>query len=172
MLCSRGGHSACRARWCLQGLCRTAYSNNMQSSPRPSNKPSSGNRTQHSHRLGKIKKKIPLSPSVMHFICHSLWFCVFVSQRPSVTIQPQQNPLPAPLYNTMMIPQQSPTNVVQIATSLAQNAGPNTPAVATFAQDRAAQIRFEPSFKTWNQFILMVFCDINLLLRFVQYCGR
>lgn len=42
----------------------------------------------------------------------------------------------------MMIPQQSP-NVVQIATSLAQNTGPNTPAVATFAQDRAAQIRFE-----------------------------
>uniref|UniRef100_A0A8C4GS79 Circadian locomoter output cycles protein kaput n=1 Tax=Dicentrarchus labrax TaxID=13489 RepID=A0A8C4GS79_DICLA len=33
-------------------------------------------------------------------------------------------------------------NVVQIATSLAQNTGHNTPAVATFAQDRAAQIRF------------------------------
>lgn len=42
----------------------------------------------------------------------------------------------------MMIPQQSPSNVVQITTSLAQNTGPNTPAVATFAQDRAAQIRF------------------------------
>lgn len=72
----------------------------------------------------------------------------------------------------MMIPQQSPTNVVQIATSLAQNAGPNTPAVATFAQDRAAQIRFALSFKTLSQFILVVFLDINLLLRFVQYCER
>lgn len=41
----------------------------------------------------------------------------------------------------MMIPQQSSTNVVQIATSLAQNTGPNTPAVATFAQERATQIR-------------------------------
>lgn len=71
-----------------------------------------------------------------------------------------------------MIPQQSPTNVVQIATSLAQTAGPNTPAVATFAQDRAAQIRFAPSFKALNQFILMVFLDINLLLGFVQYCER
>ncbi|XP_067368321.1 circadian locomoter output cycles protein kaput isoform X3 [Channa argus] len=64
------------------------------------------------------------------------------SQRLSLTLQPQQNPLPASLYNTMMIPQQSPANVVQIATSLAQNSGPNAPAVATFAQDRAAQIRF------------------------------
>uniref|UniRef100_A0AAQ6IS93 Circadian locomoter output cycles protein kaput n=1 Tax=Anabas testudineus TaxID=64144 RepID=A0AAQ6IS93_ANATE len=64
------------------------------------------------------------------------------SQRLSLTLQPQQNSLPASLYNTMMIPQQSPANVVQIATSLAQNTGPNTPAVATFAQDRAAQIRF------------------------------
>uniref|UniRef100_A0A3P8Q1D2 Circadian locomoter output cycles protein kaput n=1 Tax=Astatotilapia calliptera TaxID=8154 RepID=A0A3P8Q1D2_ASTCA len=63
-------------------------------------------------------------------------------QRSSHTVQPQQNPLPASLYNTMMIPQQSPANVVQIATSLAQNTGPNTPAVATFAQDRSAQIRF------------------------------
>lgn len=59
----------------------------------------------------------------------------------------------------MMIPQQSPTNVVQIATSLAQNTGPNTPAVATFAQDRGAQIRFAFSFKTdthllpWLHFI-------------------
>uniref|UniRef100_A0A3Q1FKY6 Circadian locomoter output cycles protein kaput n=1 Tax=Acanthochromis polyacanthus TaxID=80966 RepID=A0A3Q1FKY6_9TELE len=65
-----------------------------------------------------------------------------LSQRSSLTLQPQHNPLPASLYNTMMIPQQSPANVVQIATSLAQNTGPNTPAVATFAQDRAAQIRF------------------------------
>ncbi|XP_029003670.1 circadian locomoter output cycles protein kaput [Betta splendens] len=56
--------------------------------------------------------------------------------------QPQQNSLPASLYNTMMIPQQSPANVVQIATSLAQNTGPNAPAIATFAQDRGAQIRF------------------------------
>uniref|UniRef100_A0A665ULF0 Circadian locomoter output cycles protein kaput n=1 Tax=Echeneis naucrates TaxID=173247 RepID=A0A665ULF0_ECHNA len=56
--------------------------------------------------------------------------------------QPQQNPMPVSLYNTMMIPQQSPANVVQIATSLAQNTGPNTPAVPTFAQDRGAQIRF------------------------------
>ncbi|XP_053285951.1 circadian locomoter output cycles protein kaput isoform X3 [Pleuronectes platessa] len=64
------------------------------------------------------------------------------SQRSSLTLQPQQNPLPMSLYNTMMIPQHSPANVVQIATSLAQNTGPNTPTVATFAQDRAAQIRF------------------------------
>ncbi|TKS75032.1 Circadian locomoter output cycles protein kaput [Collichthys lucidus] len=64
------------------------------------------------------------------------------SQRSSLTLQPQQHQLPASLYNTMMIPQQSPSNVVQITTSLAQNTGPNTPAVATFAQDRAAQIRF------------------------------
>uniref|UniRef100_A0A669C6P7 Circadian locomoter output cycles protein kaput n=1 Tax=Oreochromis niloticus TaxID=8128 RepID=A0A669C6P7_ORENI len=66
----------------------------------------------------------------------------------SHTLQPQQNPLPASLYNTMMIPQQSPANVVQIATSLAQNTGPNTPAVATFAQDRSAQIRCESSPKS------------------------
>lgn len=44
----------------------------------------------------------------------------------------------------MMIPQQSPTNVVQIATSLAQNTAPSAPAVATFAQDRATQIRYVP----------------------------
>uniref|UniRef100_A0A3Q3G7A7 Circadian locomoter output cycles protein kaput n=1 Tax=Labrus bergylta TaxID=56723 RepID=A0A3Q3G7A7_9LABR len=53
-----------------------------------------------------------------------------------------QNQLPASLYNTMMIPQQSQTNMVQIATSLSQNPGANTPAVATFAQGRGAQIRF------------------------------
>ncbi|KAF3691191.1 Circadian locomoter output cycles protein kaput [Channa argus] len=35
------------------------------------------------------------------------------SQRLSLTLQPQQNPLPASLYNTMMIPQQSPANVQQ-----------------------------------------------------------
>lgn len=71
--------------------------------------------------------------------------CLFQSQRPTLTLQPQQSPLPASHYNTMMIPQQSSTNVVQIATSLAQNSGPNTSAVATFAQDRAAQIRFASS---------------------------
>ncbi|AWP11221.1 Clock-1a protein [Scophthalmus maximus] len=62
-------------------------------------------------------------------------------QRSSLTLQPQQNTLPMSLYNTMMIPQQSPANVMQIATSLAQNTGHNTQAVATFAQDRAAQMR-------------------------------
>uniref|UniRef100_A0A8D0CYU6 Circadian locomoter output cycles protein kaput n=1 Tax=Sander lucioperca TaxID=283035 RepID=A0A8D0CYU6_SANLU len=67
------------------------------------------------------------------------------SQRPSLTLQPQQNPLPTSLYNTMMIPQQSPANMVQIATTLAQNTGPNAAAVATFAQDRSAQIRFPAS---------------------------
>lgn len=46
----------------------------------------------------------------------------------------------------MMIPQQSATNVLQIATSLAQNPGPNTPTVATFSRDHAAQIRFAASF--------------------------
>lgn len=80
---------------------------------------------------------------------HLLWICVcvcvFQSPRSSLTLQPQQN-LPASLYNTMMIPQQSATNVVQIATSLAQSPGPNTPAVATFARDHAAQIRFAASF--------------------------
>lgn len=70
---------------------------------------------------------------------------VFKSQCSSLTLQPHQS-LPASLYNTMMIPQQSATNVVQIATSLAQNPGPNTPAVATFARDHAAQIRFAASF--------------------------
>ncbi|XP_068581434.1 circadian locomoter output cycles protein kaput isoform X2 [Cebidichthys violaceus] len=68
-----------------------------------------------------------------------------LSQRSSLTLQPQQSPLPASLYNAMMIPQQSPSNVVQIATSLAQNTGPSAPAVATFAQDRSAQIRFPAS---------------------------
>lgn len=43
--------------------------------------------------------------------------------------------------------------MVQIATSLAQNTGPNTPAVATFAQDRAAQIRFASSFKNYSFYI-------------------
>ncbi|XP_016526265.1 circadian locomoter output cycles protein kaput isoform X6 [Poecilia formosa] len=65
-----------------------------------------------------------------------------LSQRSTLTLQPQQNPFPGSIYNTMMIPQQSPANMVQISTSLAQNTGPSNPAVATFAQDRSAQIRF------------------------------
>lgn len=64
------------------------------------------------------------------------------TQRSSLTLPPQQNSLPAPVYNTVMIPQQSPANVVQISTSMAQNTGHNAAAVATFAQDRSAQIRF------------------------------
>ncbi|KAK5614180.1 hypothetical protein CRENBAI_007838 [Crenichthys baileyi] len=64
------------------------------------------------------------------------------SQHSTLTLQHQQNPLPGSIYNTMMIPQQSPANMVQISTSLAQNTGPSTPAVATFAQERAAPIRF------------------------------
>uniref|UniRef100_A0A3P9Q6F3 Circadian locomoter output cycles protein kaput n=1 Tax=Poecilia reticulata TaxID=8081 RepID=A0A3P9Q6F3_POERE len=64
------------------------------------------------------------------------------STRSTLTLQPQQNPLPGSIYNTMMIPQQSPANMVQISTSLAQNTGPSNPTVATFAQDRSAQIRF------------------------------
>ncbi|KAF7203281.1 circadian locomoter output cycles protein kaput isoform X3 [Nothobranchius furzeri] len=56
--------------------------------------------------------------------------------------QSQQTPLPGSLYNTMMIPQQNPANVVQISTTLAQNSRPCAPAVATFAQDHSAQIRF------------------------------
>ena len=86
---------------------------------------------------------VSLKMSVCSRCCLLLWVCVFQSQRSSLTLQPQ----PASLYNTMMIPQQSSTNMVQIATSLAQNAGPNTPAVATFAQDRSAQIRFASSLK-------------------------
>lgn len=92
---------------------------------------------------------IPRSHSFLVDLCssHLLWVSagVFQSQRSSLTLQPQQN-LPTSLYNTMMIPQQSAANVVQIATSLAQNPGPNTPAVATFAQDHTAQIRFVTSF--------------------------
>uniref|UniRef100_A0A3B3HRL6 Clock circadian regulator a n=1 Tax=Oryzias latipes TaxID=8090 RepID=A0A3B3HRL6_ORYLA len=57
----------------------------------------------------------------------------------------QQNPLPAPYYNTVMIPQQNSANVVQIAASLPQNTGTNTPTLATFAQDCAAQIRLPTS---------------------------
>ncbi|KAM9831353.1 circadian locomoter output cycles protein kaput [Neosynchiropus ocellatus] len=54
-------------------------------------------------------------------------------QRATASLQPQQ--LPAPLYNTMMVTQQNPTN-------MAQNTGTSTPALATFAQDRASQFRF------------------------------
>ncbi|NP_001316295.1 circadian locomoter output cycles protein kaput [Kryptolebias marmoratus] len=64
------------------------------------------------------------------------------SQRSTVTLQPQQNPLSGSLYKTVMIRQQSPANVLQIPTTPAQNAGPSTPAVATFAHNSAAQIRF------------------------------
>ncbi|CAL1592986.1 unnamed protein product [Knipowitschia caucasica] len=69
-----------------------------------------------------------------------------------LSVQPQtqqqalsQNSLSAPLYNTMMIPQQSPANMVQISTSLGQNTGPSPSCVTTFAQDRNAQIRFSAS---------------------------
>lgn len=64
----------------------------------------------------------------------------------------------------MMIPQQSPANVVQIATSLAQNTGPNAPAVATFAQDRAAQIRFASSLSYF-----MSLHKMNLLYNSVRF---
>nr|ADL62686.1 clock 1a [Garra andruzzii] len=62
------------------------------------------------------------------------------SQRTSHTLQSPQGALPASLYNTMMISQPTQANVVQIATSLAQNSSPSGTAVATFSQDR--QIRF------------------------------
>ncbi|KAK7150463.1 hypothetical protein R3I93_011641 [Phoxinus phoxinus] len=62
------------------------------------------------------------------------------SQRSSHTLQSPQGALPASLYNTMMISQPTQANVVQIATSLAQNSSPSGAAVATFSQDR--QIRF------------------------------
>uniref|UniRef100_A0A3P9J787 Circadian locomoter output cycles protein kaput n=1 Tax=Oryzias latipes TaxID=8090 RepID=A0A3P9J787_ORYLA len=66
-------------------------------------------------------------------------------QQSAAIPQAQQNPLPAPYYNTVMIPQQNSANVVQIAASLPQNTGTNTPTLATFAQDCAAQIRFPTS---------------------------
>ncbi|XP_051510573.1 circadian locomoter output cycles protein kaput-like isoform X2 [Myxocyprinus asiaticus] len=62
------------------------------------------------------------------------------SQRSSHMLQSPQGALPASLYNTMMISQPTQANVVQIATSLAQNSSPSGAAVATFSQDR--QIRF------------------------------
>uniref|UniRef100_A0A1A8PLE1 Circadian locomoter output cycles protein kaput n=1 Tax=Nothobranchius rachovii TaxID=451742 RepID=A0A1A8PLE1_9TELE len=64
------------------------------------------------------------------------------TEHSSALSQSQQNPLPGSLYNTMMIPQQNPANVVQISTTLAQHSRPCAPAVATFAQDHSAQIRF------------------------------
>ncbi|KAG2466226.1 CLOCK protein, partial [Polypterus senegalus] len=60
------------------------------------------------------------------------------NQQTSLTSQ-TQNTLPPSLYNTMMISQPGSANVVQIASSLAQNTNPGG-AVATFTQDR--QIRF------------------------------
>ncbi|XP_061680918.1 circadian locomoter output cycles protein kaput isoform X2 [Syngnathoides biaculeatus] len=67
-------------------------------------------------------------------------------QQQQHTIQPQQNmtqpPLATSLYNTLMIPQQNPTNMLQIASSLPPNTVANPPTVATFTQDRTAQIRF------------------------------
>ncbi|XP_057696594.1 circadian locomoter output cycles protein kaput [Corythoichthys intestinalis] len=64
------------------------------------------------------------------------------------SVQPQQNTalaqpsLTASLYNTVMIPQQNSANVLQIAGSLPSNTGSNTPTLASFTQDRTAQIRF------------------------------
>lgn len=79
--------------------------------------------------------------SINLFLPHYFFSFFPQSQRSTLTLQPQQNPLSGSLYNTMMIPQQSPANMVQISTSLAQNTGPSNTAVATFAQDRSAQIR-------------------------------
>uniref|UniRef100_A0A6Q2XCB6 Clock circadian regulator a n=1 Tax=Esox lucius TaxID=8010 RepID=A0A6Q2XCB6_ESOLU len=63
---------------------------------------------------------------------------VQLAQGPSM--QPGGAALPASLYNTMMLSQPNQANVVQIATSLAQNSSNST--VGTFAQDRSGQIRF------------------------------
>uniref|UniRef100_A0A3P8XHC4 Clock circadian regulator a n=1 Tax=Esox lucius TaxID=8010 RepID=A0A3P8XHC4_ESOLU len=62
------------------------------------------------------------------------------SVRSTHSLTPQQSALPASLYNTMMLSQPNQANVVQIATSLAQNSSNST--VGTFAQDRSGQIRF------------------------------
>ncbi|XP_071201928.1 circadian locomoter output cycles protein kaput-like isoform X1 [Salvelinus alpinus] len=64
------------------------------------------------------------------------------SVRSTHSLPPQQSALPASLYNTMMISQPNQANVVQIATSLAQNSSNNTAAMANFAQDRSGQIRY------------------------------
>ncbi|XP_077440356.1 circadian locomoter output cycles protein kaput isoform X2 [Vanacampus margaritifer] len=64
-------------------------------------------------------------------------------QQQQHAVQPQQNTaLAQPLYNTVMIPQQNAANVLQIAGSLPPNTAANAPTVATFTQDRTAQIRF------------------------------
>ncbi|XP_010870543.3 circadian locomoter output cycles protein kaput isoform X2 [Esox lucius] len=62
------------------------------------------------------------------------------SVRSTHSLTPQQSALPASLYNTMMLSQPNQANVVQIATSLAQNSSNST--VGTFAQDRSGQIRY------------------------------
>ncbi|XP_077463288.1 circadian locomoter output cycles protein kaput isoform X2 [Stigmatopora argus] len=54
-----------------------------------------------------------------------------------------QAPLAASLYDTVMIPQQNPADVLQIAGGLlSNNTIVNTPTLATFAEDYATQIRF------------------------------
>uniref|UniRef100_A0A8C5WRY5 Clock circadian regulator n=1 Tax=Laticauda laticaudata TaxID=8630 RepID=A0A8C5WRY5_LATLA len=60
------------------------------------------------------------------------------SQQTSLSTQ-GQNTLPAPLYNTMVISQPAPGNVVQLPSTLQQTNNQNA-AITTFAQDR--QIRF------------------------------
>lgn len=89
-----------------------------------------------------IQQQVVQSQSQQQTLLREQSMALSQSQHSTMTLQPQQNPLPGSIYNTMMIPQQSPANMVQISTSLAQNTGTSTPAVATFAQDRAAQIRF------------------------------
>uniref|UniRef100_A0A8C6MKY6 Circadian locomoter output cycles protein kaput n=1 Tax=Nothobranchius furzeri TaxID=105023 RepID=A0A8C6MKY6_NOTFU len=92
----------------------------------------------------------PLSENMVHSRClrsrtrvPNFWLYDFSFSTVSTLMpQSQQTPLPGSLYNTMMIPQQNPANVVQISTTLAQNSRPCAPAVATFAQDHSAQIRF------------------------------
>ncbi|XP_061636709.1 circadian locomoter output cycles protein kaput isoform X2 [Phyllopteryx taeniolatus] len=67
-------------------------------------------------------------------------------QQQQHAVQPQQNmaqpPLAPSLYNTVMIPQHNAGNVLQIASSLPPNTGAHAPTVASFTQDRTAQIRF------------------------------
>uniref|UniRef100_A0A3B3BWL7 Circadian locomoter output cycles protein kaput n=1 Tax=Oryzias melastigma TaxID=30732 RepID=A0A3B3BWL7_ORYME len=85
-------------------------------------------RAQRCHRSDNVQLLLQASPQLyMNFS----WILSSSEQR-TVTLQTQQNPLAAPLYNTVMIPQQNSANVVQIAASLAQNTGANTPALATF----------------------------------------
>lgn len=79
-------------------------------------------------------------------------FRFYQSQRSSHTLQSSQAALPASLYNTMMISQPAQANVVQIATSLAQNSSPSGAAVATFSQDR--QIRCPSTASLSNVFAL------------------